>query len=99
MQRFSPDGAYYKMVEEGHLKEYAVLDFRSPSTGSPRHVMTADELPNLRMVRVSFSADFTQATVIFSQGGQGQRVETVRVGGDGDINSTCSGVQVKIRSD
>lgn len=98
VQRFAPGGTYHRMVEQGHLKEYAVLDFRSTSTGPPRHVNEADMLPNLRLVRVNFSANFTKAKIKFSKGGQCQREESVIVGGDGAISSTCSGVQVKVRS-
>jgi hypothetical protein len=75
--RFGPSGAYYSMVRDSWLKQYAVLDFRSTSTRPPPVQSVAGQQSACQVLHICFTNNYKQATIH----GLRRGVQVVAVGG------------------
>ena len=77
--RFSSDGAYGCLVNNGPLKQYCVLDLRSPFV-EDRPVKSVNRrllYPNMRVIRVRFAKSY--ASSVIEDAVTGRRIAEVKL--------------------
>lgn len=91
INRFAKGGTYHRMIKDGKLKKYAVIDLRATSTEPPSLDYRQKGVP---VVHVSFKEEYSMAQVQ----GMGPKDGNYKVAGQQNPVSNSSSVPISIRS-
>ena len=86
--RFLPGGQYYKMVENGQLREFVVLDMRAVAVGNPRRLSVTTPDHQVDVIRVCFKDEYQKA-IVHGLSAQPEEIVVGRQQRADSMTSTC----------